>query len=383
MDADVIAIGCGTMGSFALWRLASRGIKALGMEQFEPGHDRGSGHGESRIIRTASFEGTTYVPLVRSAFGLWRELEEETGASLLTMTGGLMIGRPESSLVEGTLRSFRDHGLAHEVLQADELLERYPQHVLAKGEVAVYEKEAGVLRPERAIETAAQRAEALGAKLLRNTKVECLRETRDGVEVDAGGHTYRARRAIVSAGAWTEKLLGLNLPLVVERQVLAWFSAEEPDRFAPDRFPICIRHQNGREWYVFPSLDNTTVKAAVHHHGQAVDPDDLDRSIKPEDVAPVSRLVGNSLPGLRLPAARAQVCMYTNTPDEHFMVGPAPGLERVVLLGGFSGHGFKFAPIMGEIAADLASRGETEHPIEQFTLQRFADVMAAESSFTE
>ena len=372
MDADIIVVGCGTMGSFTLWRLASRGVKVLGMEQFEPGHDRGSGHGESRIIRTASFEGTTYVPLVRSAFGLWRKLEQETGATLLTMTGGLMIGRPESSLIEGTLRGFLNYGLAHEVLQADELSARYPQHVLEKGEVAVYEDEAGTLRPERAIETAARRAEDLGAKLLRNTRVEHLRETRDGVEVEADGRTYRARRAVVAAGAWTGKLLDLGLPLVVERQILAWFPAEEPDLFSPDRFPICIHQQDGWEWYVFPSLDGVTVKAAVHHHGQTADPDDLDRQMHPEDLEPVSRLVGNSLPGLRQPAVRAQVCMYTNTPDEHFLVGPAPGLDRVVLLGGFSGHGFKFAPIMGEIAADLSLEGKTKHPIEQFSPERLA-----------
>ncbi len=383
MDADVIVIGCGTMGSFTLWRLASRGVKALGIEQFEPGHDRGSGHGESRIIRTASFEGANYVPLVQSAFGLWRELEEETGASLLTVTGGLMIGRPDSSLIEGTIRSFHDHGLAHDVLQNAELSERYPQHALEKGEVAVCEEEAGVLRPERSIETAAHRAEDLGARLLRNTTVERLRETSDGVEVEAGGRTYRARRAVVTAGAWTEKLLDLGLPLVVERQVLAWFAAEEPDLYTPERFPICIHQQDGWEWYVFPSLDGATVKAAVHHHGQTADPDSLDREVKPEDVEPVSRLVGRGLRGLRKTPVRAQVCMYTNTPDEHFLVGPVPGLERVVILGGFSGHGFKFAPIMGEIAADLSLQGETEHPIEQLSLARFAGNAAAGSTVTE
>lgn len=371
MDADVIVIGCGTMGSFTLWRLASRGVRALGIEQFEPGHDRGSGHGESRIIRTASFESSSYIPLVQSAFTLWRKLEEESGASLLTMTGGLMIGHPDSPLIKGTLRSFQEHDLAHVLLRADELSERYPQHSLQTGEVAVYEKGAGVLRPERAIETAVHRAEDLGAKLLRNTKVERLRETSDGVEVEAGGHTYRARRAIVAAGAWTAKLLDVDLPLAVERQVLAWFPAEEPDLFAPDRFPICIRQQHGYEWYVFPSLDGATVKAAVHHHGKAVDPDDLDREIKPEDVESVSWLVKSSLPGLLQPAVRAQVCMYTNTPDEHFLVGLVPKHEKVLMLGGFSGHGFKFAPVMGEIAADLSVLGETKHPIEDFSTERF------------
>ena len=373
MDADVAVIGAGTMGSFALWRLARRGVRVIGFERFDPGHDRGSGHGESRIIRSAYAEGSGYVPLVRCAFPLWRELERESGESLLTMTGGLAIGPRGGSLVGSVLESAREHGLAHEVLEAGQAGERYPQHALKADEVAVHEAGAGVLRPERAIQAAARRAEAMGATLHTNTTVEAVEEVGGGVEVRAGGRTYRARSAVVSVGAWLGKVLpGLGLPLSVERQVLAWFPTREPRLFSPERCPIFVyQEEEGLTWYGFPSLDGETVKAAVHHNGRTVDPDGIDRDVHPGDTGPISRLAGRRLPGLSPSPARAQVCMYTNTPDEDFVVGPAAGQPNLFLLGGFSGHGFKFAPIVGEIAADLATEGGTPHPIDAFSPRRF------------
>ncbi len=323
MDADVAVVGTGTMGSFALWRLAKRGVKAIGFERFEPGHDKGSGHGESRIIRTAYPEGSSYVPLVRSAYPLWRELERETGASLLTVTGGLLIGRPEGSLVEGALKSGQEHALPYEVLEARQPEQRYPQHRIGTDEVAVHERTAGVLRPEAAIRAASRRAAEMGATLFKNTTVEAVEDTGNGVEIGAAGRTYRARRAVVSVGSWLGKLLpDLSLPLAVERQILAWFPARDPGLFAPDQCPIFIRQAGGMEWYGFPSLDGSTVKAAVHHHGQEADPDGIDREVRQEDVEPISRLAREYLPGLVSSPTRSQVCMYTNTPDHDFLVGP-------------------------------------------------------------
>lgn len=373
MDADVAVIGGGTMGSFALWRLARRGVKAVGFERFEPGHDRGSGHGESRIIRSAYAEGSGYVPLVRSSLDLWRELEREADEPLLTMTGGLAIGPREGSLVGGVIESARDHDLPHEVLDAAGIRERYPQHTLKPGEVAVHERGAGVLLPESAIRTAARRARELGATLHTNTAVEAVEESEGGVEIRAGGRTYRARRAVVAVGSWLGKFMPeLNLPLTVERQVLSWFPAEDPRLFGLDRCPIFVyQEREGLEWYGFPSLDGRTVKAAVHHHGHEADPDGIDREVHPEDVAQISRFVGERLGGIDPRPERARVCMYTNTPDEDFLLGPAPGRPGLILLGGFSGHGFKFAPVVGEIAADLATEGETLHPIGAFSPARF------------
>jgi sarcosine oxidase len=373
MDAEVAVVGAGTMGSFALWQLAERGVSAIGFDRFEPGHDQGSGHGESRIIRTAYAEGSSYVPLVRSAFPLWRELERQTGEDILTMTGGLIIGHPEGDLVRDALRSLRDHALPHEVLGADRVRERYPQHAVSPEDVAVHEETAGVLRPEKAIQAAARQAQELGATLHPNTVVEAVEETGGGVEIRAGGRTYRARRAIVSVGSWLGGLLpDLKLPLVVERQILAWFPAGEPTLFYPDRCPIFIREEGDVNWYGFPTLNGETVKTAVHHRGQETDPDSIDRDVGPEDVAPISRLVGEYLPGLSPKPVRSKVCMYTNTPDHDFLVGPAPGRSNLVLLGGFSGHGFKFAPVMGEIAADLATEGGTRHDISGLSPERFA-----------
>ncbi len=363
------------MGSFALWRLAARGIDAICFERFEPGHDKGSGHGESRVIRTAYFEGSTYVPLIRSAFDLWRELERETGESLLTMTGALMVGPEEGELVSGTVASAREYGLTHEVFPGDRLPERYPQHAPRPGLTAVYEEAAGVLRAEASIETAARRAEKLGATLFRYAPVESIETDASGVKVRANGRVYSARHAIVAVGSWLGKLFpSLDRHLSVERQVLAWFEAREPEAFAFDRFPVCVFQEDDVEWYAIPSLDGGPVKVALHHYGQTVDPETIDRETHPEDMARLSGYVEDKLLGLFPDPVYTKVCMYTNTPDRHFLVGQVPNQPNLTLLGGFSGHGFKFAPLMGEVAADLASEGSTTHDIAGFDPGRLAKV---------
>jgi sarcosine oxidase len=372
--SDVLVLGVGTMGSMALWRLARRGLSVVGLEQFAPGHDRGSGHGDSRMIRTAYFEGPEYVPLVQAAFPLWRELEAESGAELLTMTGGLMIGRPDGALVSGSLRSAREHRLPAELLDAGELAARFPQHRLEPGEVALWEEGAGVLRPERAIRAAADRAVALGARLVAGARVTAVEASAGVVTVRAGDASYRARRLVVCAGPWLGRLLpGLGLPLAVERIVMTWFRAREPGPFAPERFPVFIHERPGRPpGYGLPSLDGATVKVGIHHGGRPADPDDLDRETGESDVAPAAELAARALNGLDPRPARVQVCMYTNTPDEDFVVGPAPGLDGVTVVAACSGHGFKFAPVMGEIAADLALEGRTPYPIGGFSPRRFS-----------
>jgi sarcosine oxidase len=374
MQADVAVIGVGAMGGMALWRLAARGARVIAFERFEPGHDRGSSHGESRIIRTAYYEGPQYVPLVQDAFTLWGQLERESGTSLLTMTGALMIGRPDGGLVAGTLASVRTHGLPHELLDADRMRARYPQHRLVSGEVAVYEAAAGLLRPEDAIRAAVQRAESLGATVLRRTPVEKVETGTQGVRVTAGGRTYQAGHAVVSVGAWLGGFLpALQVPLTVERQVVAWFPLRTPELYSPQRCPVFMHEtETGRYRYGFPSLDATTVKMAVHHEGTTTSPDAVDRTAHPQDLAPIQSFVREWLVGVEPVAVRSQVCMYTNTADAHFVVGPLPGLSTVTVLGGFSGHGFKFAPVMGDVAADLALQGRTDYPIDLFEPGRFA-----------
>ncbi len=383
-DADVLVIGVGSMGSMTCWRLARRGISVLGLERFSPGHDRGSGHGGSRLIRSAYYEGPGYVPLVARAFELWRELEAETGIPLLTVTGALMIGPPNGELVAGALRSAREHQLPHRLLPAEAARRRFPQHRIDRDEVVLWEARAGVLRPESAIHAAVARARALGARVLTGLRVARVEVGGEEVTVEADGHRFRAARAVVSVGPWLSSLLPeLGLPLRVERQVMAWFRPRDPERFRPHRFPPFMRDRGGWHGYGLPALERDPdvpgarpelaglVKVAIHHRGAAADPERLDRGVGREDLAPVADLVAETLVGLESWPVEAEVCMYTNTPDLHFVVGQAPSTSRLVVLGGFSGHGFKFAPVIGEAAADLVLEGRTALPVANFSPLRF------------
>lgn len=374
LDADVAVVGLGSMGSLALWQLARRGVRAIGFEQFEPGHDRGSGHGESRIIRSCYAEGPQYVPLLQAAFPIWRQLEEETGADLLTENGALFLGRLDSGFVEGALATAQHHGLPYDVLQPETVHLRYPPHRLEAGEIGFLDKKAGFLRPERAVSTAAARAAQLGAEIVTSARVESIEERAGAVEIRTGGRTYRAGQAIAAVGAWIDKLLpGLRLPVWVERQVMVWYPARRPEEFSPERFPIFIRDRGAPDltWYGFPTLDGATVKVAIHHDGLRADPDRLDREIHDSDYAAVTALVLKAIPGLEPAPVRGKVCMYTNTPDGHFVIGRPPGIERVIMLGPMAGHGFKFAAAVGSIGADLATEGSTLLPIDAFAPARF------------
>jgi sarcosine oxidase len=372
---DVAVVGLGAMGSMTLWQLAERGVHVAGFEQFEPGHDCGSSHGESRIIRTAYFEGPNYVPLVQRSFHLWRSLEALSGQQLLIRTGALMIGPPGSELIDGTLRSVREHDLNHQVLDRQAMATRFPQHVLDAGDIAVYEEPAGVLLPEKAVQAAVTRAAAAGASIKSSTPVKRIEPDGDLVRVTAGGRSVSARHVVVSVGAWLGAFLpALSLPLHVTRQVLSWMPVETADHFSPDRFPVFIHQSGDHQWYGFPSLDGATVKLAVHYEGRLTDPDSVDRDVRPEDTALLEQLVREGLRGVEPRAVRNQVCLYTNTPDFHFLVGRAPGAGNVTVLGGFSGHGFKFAPVIGEIAADLVTEGATRHEIAAFSPVRFSGI---------
>src|SRR5579884_595789 len=242
----IAVIGLGAMGSATLWQLAARGIEAIGFEQFQPGHDRGSSHGESRIIRTAYFEGASYVPLVQRAFALWDDLQAQTGEDLLIRTGGLMIGTPGSEVVAGTRASVEAHKLAHELLDAEGVDRRFPQHVLDADEIAVFEGPAGVLRPERAVRAMASRAAVLGASVRHGSRVEAVEPGDAGVRVTVDGEVHEFDRVVLSVGAWLPTFMPA-LPLVVTRQVMAWFAIEDGAAFSPDRFPIFMHETGGHQ----------------------------------------------------------------------------------------------------------------------------------------
>lgn len=369
---EVAVIGVGAVGANTLWRLAARGLDAVGFEQFSPGHSLGSSHGDTRIFRTAYLEHPAYVPLLKAALPLWRELERESGEDLLNLNGGLMIGSGDSVAVQGALLSAQVHGLEFELLDPSTLAERHPQHVVDADDVAVYEPLAGYLRPERAVRAAARRAVELGARLLDSTRVIKLRPDFDGTRVITSEGEWHARRVVLCAGAWIPKLVPESrLPLTVERVATVWHAAEDPDEYSPQRCPIWIHElADGSSCYGFPSTDGRTVKLATHHRGTFVNPDTLDRKVHSADISHVEAFVRNRLRGLKPDLVDAQICMYTDTPDWHFAIGELPGRPEVVLVSACSGHGFKFAALIGEVAAQLAVDRTTTFDISLFGTAR-------------
>ena len=360
---DVIVVGLGGMGSAAAAHAASRGLRVLGLEQYQPGHAHGSSHGRSRVIRLAYFEHPAYVPLLRRAYELWRRLETDSGRRLLQITGGLMIGAPASEVVTGTLRSAGEHHLAHEVLDAAEIHRRFPPLEPPPGTVAVHEPEAGVVFPEEAIRAHLDVAARHGAKLLCDERVDGWRVSPAGtVQVTTAGGRYDAGRLILAPGAWAHDLFHLDwLPLVVEPQILYWFDPPAgPGPFAPERFPIYIWDLGeGVQFYGFPADEAGRVKVAFFR--------------SPHTDEDAMRLVlGTYVPSLgggRL--AEQATCRYTLTPDRHFVIGLHPEHPQVVIASPCSGHGYKFASVVGEILADLTRDGSTRHPIGLFAPARF------------
>src|SRR3954453_17104191 len=373
MPFDVIVLGLGGMGSAAASHLATRGQRVLGLERFGAGHDRGSSHGGSRIIRQAYFEDPSYVPLLRRSYELFDRVAGDNGRDLLTRPGGLYLGRPDGPTVGGSLSAAREWDLPHEVLDATEIRRRFPTMTPADGEVGLYEEVAGFVRPEETVTAHLEVATRRGAELRFTEPAVSWAASPEGVEVTTPAATYTAEHLVVCPGAWAPEVLAdLELPLTVERQVMYWF---QPDGgvgpFTPGRQPIWIHGDGALQSYGFPAIDGPDggVKAAFFRRGEVTTAETVDREVHPEEVAFIAdrlRALSPTLPGRLLAAVP---CMYTMTPDHHFVIGTdAP----VTVACGFSGHGFKFVPVVGEILADLALTGTTSHPIALFDPQRAA-----------
>jgi sarcosine oxidase len=372
---DVIVVGLGGMGSATVRHLAARGVRVLGLERFDPAHDRGSSHGGSRVIRQSYFEDPAYVPLLLRAYELWEEAEKDSGADLLTLTGGLYLGPPESTTFAGSLRAAQEWDLPHEVLDAAALATRFPTITPAADEVAVFEERAGFVRPERTVATHLDLAARDGADLRFGQQVLSWEATASGVRVRTADGKHTAGRLVISPGAWAPTLLAdLGLPLRVERQVQYWFAP--PGGVEPYvGHPVYVAEQaGGAQIYGFPAIDGPDggVKVAFFRRGRVTDPDALDRVVTEAEVDEMRARVADTLPGLVGPLVTSVPCMYTTTPDEHFVIAAHPELENVTVACGFSGHGFKFVPVVGEIVADLATTGTTSHPIALFDPRRFA-----------
>lgn len=371
----VAVVGTGVIGAMAAWQLAARGADVLAFDTYGRGHDRGASAGESRIFRTAYKEGASYVPLLLRARELWRELEATSGRALLTMCGGLTIGAPDEPDVAAVRRCAEEAGLPHEILDRTDVAERYPQHRLDPGEIAVLDPDAGVLRPEPSVQGALDGAERAGARILSYRRVEGITGTADGWRLSAGGETYDVDHVVLTTGPWSPGVGPLaDLPVRARLITACWFAARDAAAHRPDRLPIAIRRHPEAGFSCFPVLDGAAVKIVPHHLGwPGLDTlDGLPRSAAPEFARGASEAVARLLPGLVPHPVRIGTYAEGFTPDDHAVVGPLPGVRNATVLTGFSGHGFKLAPVFGEIAADLVLTGKTGHDIGALDPGRFA-----------
>ncbi|HEU0076969.1 MAG TPA: N-methyl-L-tryptophan oxidase [Longimicrobiaceae bacterium] len=371
---DVIVVGAGAMGSAAAYRLARRGSRVLALDANVPPHRLGSTHGGTRIIREAYYEHPLYVPLVRRAYQAWAELEEESGRTLYVRTGGMMVGPEGGALVAGARASALEHGIPHELLGADEVRRAYPHFRVPEGMAALLEHRAGILFPEACVEAHLALARAHGAEVRCGEAATGWTADGAGVAVTTAAGTYRAQRLVLAAGPWMPELLaGLELPLQVERQTFHWYRpAEEPEAYGPGRCPIALwEYGPGRFLATFPDFGDG-VKAQVHHEGALTTPAGVARETTPADEAPVLELLRRFLPGAAGPLLATSVCLYTNTPDAHFVLDRHPASPRVVVASPCSGHGFKFSSAIGEAIAALALDEPYPLDLSPFAVGRFA-----------
>jgi sarcosine oxidase len=373
---DTIVIGLGGMGSATAYHLARRRVRVLGLEQFDLLHEQGSSHGLTRIIRLAYHEHPDYVPLLRRAYELWHDLEQQVGERLLTYTGSLEGGAEDGALFRGALEAAQLHELPHEVLNGAELRRRFPAYRGFPDETrVVLQPSGGFLAAERCVLAHVQQARRHGAQLRFREPVTAWQATDSGgVEVETTRGRYEAERLVICAGAWASRLLpqlqGLAEP---ERQVLAWLEPSRPEVFTPERFPVFYVEVEEGPYYGFPEYEVPGFKfGRYHHRGQRVDADRVDRAIHPEDEVLLRSFAERYFPDGAGPAVMLKVCLFTNSPDEHFILDLHPRHPQVALAAGFSGHGFKFCSVVGEIMADLSQHGETGRQIGLFRLDRFS-----------
>ncbi|MBV9319751.1 MAG: N-methyl-L-tryptophan oxidase [Mycobacterium sp.] len=370
---DVIVVGLGGMGSAAAYHLAARGRRVLGLERHEPAHDKGSSHGRSRIIRQAYFEDPGYVPLLLRAYELWEKLAADSQRDVYRVTGGLFIGPPDCLIVSGSLRASRQWGLPHEVLDAAEITARFPNFTPQPEDIALCDVKAGFARPELTVRAYLEIAKKAGATLQFGEPVLEWSQTAAGMRVATGRGSYTAEQLVICPGPWAPQVLGqFGVPITVERQVMYWLDPIGGVSRFEDQ-PIFI-HENasGRQIYGFPAIDGPWggVKVGFARNGISCTPDTIDREVHEPEISEIRARVAQLLPALAGKCLHAATCMYSNTPDRHFVIGHHPQCPEVIMACGFSGHGFKFVPVIGEILADLATDRATDHPIALFDPQR-------------
>ena len=373
---DVIVCGLGIMGSATLHHLARRGKRVLGLERHTPGHDRGSSHGQTRIIRLGYFEHPSYVPLLQRAYALWRELEADSARPLLHVTGIAEIGPAAGTLVRGTLASARLHDLPHEVLPAPELMRRLPAFSVPQDYVAVLQRDGGFLAAEPAITAHLALASAAGAEIRSGETIRAIEPGAGSVRVITDRGAVEGGAVIVTVGAWTKALLPeFGATLRVTREVMGWFAVTDRDLSSARQLPVFIVESRHGMHYGIPEVRGGSgparIKVAKHHHrDEEVDPDTCDRTVSEDDEVLIRCAIADHLPMANGELIAATTCLYTMTPDGHFLIDHLPGASNVIVASPCSGHGFKFAPVIGEVLADLATTGTTRHDISRFSLGR-------------
>jgi sarcosine oxidase len=370
---DCMVVGLGANGSSALYHLSGSGRKVIGIDRFTPPHTYGSSHGESRIIRQAYYEDPVYVPLLRAAYKEWENLEKASGKKLFLKTGGLMLGNKDTAVVRGSKLSADAHGIPYEDLDSIAIRQRFPAFHSYGDTVGLLEKEAGILFPEECIRTFLDQAASRGAAIQYDCPVLKIDPARNGIEVITSKEKYSVGSLILSAGAWTGRLLHeLQLPLAVKRQVLFWFgnrNTRDSDRFLPANMPIYIwEYTEGRMFYGFPDL-GTGIKIAPHHRGRSIDPDHLTQDVGGEEIKEMEDIAREYL-GMDPVFKTSAVCMYTNTPDENFIIDRHPAFGNIIIASPCSGHGFKFSSLTGRILSDMALGNDTGFDLSPFSLHR-------------
>jgi sarcosine oxidase len=371
---DVIVAGIGGMGSAACYHLAKRGQRVLGLEKFDLGHSMGSSHGLTRIIRIAYFEGEHYVPLLKRAAQLWKETGAEAQTQLLYVTGSLDIAPEGEGFVESSLKSCLQHDLKHEVLDRHELARRYPQFTLTPRHKALWQPDGGFVASERAIYTHAGLAMKHDAELRFNEPILSWKTTANGgVEVKTARTTYTAGSLVLSSGAWMPDLVpALGKVEHVVKQAIGWFGVKNPAQFMPDRFPVFILTVEEGNFYGFPLWEHPGFKLGGPHFArEPIDPNNPDRTPSTRQVAAIRDCLRKYIPDAAGEPLTLKGCMYTVTPDEHFVVDLLPKSPQVIVLSPCSGHGYKFCSVLGEVAADLVTKGSSPFDLSEFSMSRF------------
>lgn len=388
MIYDAIVIGLGAMGSAAVYQLSKRKIKVLGIDRFSPPHDIGSTHGETRVTRQAIGEGAEYVPPTLRSYEIFREIELETGADLLTITGGLIMSKSSANaalhgnlnFIEETIATAKKFGIKHRVLKADEIAKQFPQFNLDGDEIGYYEDEMGFLRPEDCVQKQLELAEKQGAEIRRNEKVLEIKTLPDSVEIITEKGNYKAQKVIISSGAWIKDFVRIPQQdlFKIYRQVFYWFDvADNYENFKLDNFPIFIwefgRWENDF-FYGFPAIEgrNGGFKIATETYFETTNPDKVNRRISQKEIDEIyEKYVENRIKGVSRRTVKTATCLYTVLPKARFLIDYLPENKRIIVASPCSGHGFKHSAAIGEILAELVISGKSRIDISAFSFDKF------------